>query len=121
MSQTEPQPWELMRLLTSMNDKLDRVVTKDMFQAESRRVDDRIADVVKDVADERVAREKAINDEKSAREKDIAAEKAKRKELENLRQARSERLWSWVRYLAGGVVSAAGVAIWAWFTGGAPS
>ncbi|MCZ2261598.1 hypothetical protein [Isoptericola sp. QY 916] len=101
-----------------MNDKLDRVVTKDMFQAESRRVDDRIADVAKDIADERVAREKAINEERAAREKAVEAEKRARKALEEAAQARSDRLGVWLRWLAGGLVASIGTAIFTRFSGG---
>ncbi|MFC8732190.1 hypothetical protein ACFT5B_07010 [Luteimicrobium sp. NPDC057192] len=58
--ETEPGPWELMRMLRSMDGKLDRLVTRESFDAETRRVDDKFAAQGQDIVDERVAREKAI-------------------------------------------------------------
>jgi hypothetical protein len=78
MAETEPTPWELMRMLRQVDGKLDQVVTKDMFQAESRRVDDRLNDVAKDITDERIEREKAITTERAAREAAMAFEKVER-------------------------------------------
>lgn len=72
MPEEEPTPWELMRVLRSVNDKVDKVVTKDMFQAESRRVDERLAEQARDIADEQTARVKADEQERSARKEDVS-------------------------------------------------
>lgn len=78
MTEEAPSAWELMRMLRQVDSKLDRVVTKDMFQAESRRVDDRLNDVAKDITDERIEREKAIATERAARERAVTDEKVER-------------------------------------------
>lgn len=71
MPETEPTPWELMRVLRDVNAKVDRVVTKDMFQAESRRVDERLAEQGRDIADERTERTAADERERSARKDEV--------------------------------------------------
>lgn len=73
MAETEPTPWELMRFMKGMDGKLDQVVTKDMFQAESRRVDERLDEQGRDIADERTARAEAIGAERATREKEVAS------------------------------------------------
>ena len=78
MTEDAPTAWELMRMLRQVDGKLDRVVTKDMFQAESRRVDDRLNDVAKDITDERIEREKALSTERAARESSMSAERVER-------------------------------------------
>ncbi len=91
MPETEPTPWELMRVLRSMDRKLDDVVTKDMFQAESKRVDEKFSETAKDIADERVAREKALSAEKLQREQELAFERrAREKAIEAESKARVE-------------------------------
>lgn len=71
MPEAEPSSWELMRAIRSVDAKVDNVVTKDMFQAESRRVDERLAEQARDIADEQTARVKADEQERSARKEDV--------------------------------------------------
>lgn len=71
MPETEPTPWELMRLMRQIDGKLDQVVTKDMFQAESRRVDERLDEQGRDIADERTARAEAIATERASRKEEV--------------------------------------------------
>lgn len=53
--ETEPTPWELMRLLRSIDDRLkgmdERLVSVAVFKAEQEATRDRFADVNKDVSD----------------------------------------------------------------------
>ena len=115
MPETEPTPWELMRLMRQVDAKLDQVVTKDMFQAESRRVDERLDEQGRDITDERVARQQAIADEKSARDQAdadiraawqaaVAAEKAAREKAQIDAEAKQERLRVNVRWLAASIL-----------------
>ena len=78
MSQ-EPGPWELQRRLDQidanqqagfdrLDKRLDRLVTTEAFNAEQRRVDDKLKDLVDDIAAERDARKAALIDEQRARE-----------------------------------------------------
>jgi hypothetical protein len=69
--ETEPTPWELMRVLRGVADQVDKVVTKDMFQAESRRVDERLAEQGRDIADERTERVAADERERAARKEEV--------------------------------------------------
>lgn len=86
MPETEPTPWELMRMLKSMDMKLDKVVTREAFEAESKRIDGRLGDLGTDIVNEQLAREKAVTAERVAREKAQAeaAQKAD-KQANNLR------------------------------------
>lgn len=76
MPETEPTPWELMRLMRQIDGKLDGVVTKDMFRAESRRVDERLDEQGRDIADERTARAEAVGDERASRKEDTSGIRA---------------------------------------------
>lgn len=53
--ETEPTPWELMRLLRSIDERLkgmdERLVSLAVFKAEQESTRDRFADVNKDVSD----------------------------------------------------------------------
>ncbi|GMA26215.1 hypothetical protein GCM10025864_39740 [Luteimicrobium album] len=69
--ETEPTPWELMRVLRTIDGKIDNLVTKDVFAAETRRTDERFASQGQDIVDERAERVAALAAEKSAREKAI--------------------------------------------------
>ena len=103
-----------MRVLRGMDSKLDNVVTKDMFQAESRRVDERFDEQGRDIADERTARTEAIGseraareradaDERAAREKDTIAVHARIDQVEKEWKDKSARQAVWIRWLAGGI------------------
>jgi hypothetical protein len=97
MPETEPTPWELMRVLRDVNAKVDRVVTKDMFQAESRRVDERLAEQARDIADERAERVAADEKERAARE--VADEKERAARKDDVRKV-SEDLNSFKQHVA---------------------
>ncbi|MBD5787101.1 hypothetical protein IF650_13015 [Cellulosimicrobium terreum] len=113
--ETEPSAWELMRLLRTVDGKLDQVVTKDMFQAESRRVDERLDEQGRDIADERVARGQQIADERRAREKQVLAleatfksgiadERAAREKNEKAAADRQDKSANNLRWLAAGLL-----------------
>lgn len=89
-----------MRLLKSVDRKLDDVVTKDMFTAESRRVDDKLASLGEDIADERAARTREIAEEQGAREKAILAERHAREAAWKEQKERADKQASNVRWLA---------------------
>ncbi|UUW88408.1 hypothetical protein [Pimelobacter simplex] len=95
MSQ-EPGPWQLQQRLDERLDKidvnqqagfdrldkrLDRLVTTEAFNAEQRRVDDKLKDLADDIAAERDARRMALVDEQRARE---AGDKSQQLALDKL-------------------------------------
>lgn len=90
MPETEPTPWELMRVLRGVADQVDQVVTKDMFQAESRRVDERLDEQGRDISDERTARAEAIVAERAARKEEVAS---LRTEID---KSKANARWLWV-------------------------
>lgn len=76
---TEPSAWELKRALEALdrgmrdgfaqaNARLDKLVSQDAFQAEQRRVEDRLAALAVAVANEKADRVKADEEEKRDRE-----------------------------------------------------
>lgn len=76
---TEPNGWEMKRALEALdrgmrdgfaqaNARLDKLVSQDAFQAEQRRVDDRLAALAADMASEKADRVKADEEEKRERE-----------------------------------------------------
>lgn len=93
MAETEPTPWELMRILRSVDRKLDQVVTKDMFESESKRVDEKFGEVNKDIADERVARERAMASEKLQREQELNFERQARKDALKVESDERKKAW----------------------------
>lgn len=77
--QEAPGPWELQRGFdrlgsemtrgfADMNARLDRLVSTDAFAAEQRRVDEALATIREDVADEKKARAEAMINERRDRE-----------------------------------------------------
>lgn len=77
--QEAPGPWELQRGFdrlgsemtrgfADMNARLDRLVSTDAFTAEQRRVDEALATIREDVADEKKARAEAFVGERALRE-----------------------------------------------------
>lgn len=76
---TEPTLGELQRLIESValaqreglatiNASLSRLVSQDVYEADQRRIYDRLEDLRGDIVEERVARIEAMAAEKSARE-----------------------------------------------------
>jgi hypothetical protein len=103
MPETEPTPWELMRLMRQIDGKLDQVVTKDMFQAESRRVDERLDEQGRDIADERTARAEAVAAERAARKEDDAGIRAALETFKAKVETDAEKAKAAARWLAGGI------------------
>jgi multidrug resistance efflux pump len=98
MAEAEPTLWELMRVSRSMDSKLDNVVTKDMFQAESRRVDERLAEQGRDIADERTDRTRAIEQERASRKEEVgnvrnALDAFKKDVVENAEKTKANMRW----------------------------
>lgn len=119
MPETEPTPWELMRVLRDVNAKVDRVVTKDMFQAESRRVDERLAEQARDISEERVDRVAADEKERAARKDDVskvatALDAFKKEVAETTEKNRANMRW-----LTSAILVPVGLAIFALLTRGA--
>lgn len=104
MPETEPTPWELMRVLRGMDSKLDNVVTKDMFQAESRRVDERFDEQGRDIADERTARAEAIGEEKAARQREDVELAARIDKVMSDLKERADRMQVNLRWLAASIL-----------------
>jgi len=103
MPETEPTPWELMRLMRQIDGKLDGVVTKDMFRAESRRVDERLDEQGRDIADERTARAEAVGDERTARKEDVSAVRTSLEAFKTKVEGDAEKAKATARWLAGGI------------------
>ena len=103
MPETEPTPWELMRLMRQIDGKLDGVVTKDMFRAESRRVDERLDEQGRDIADERTARAEAVADERTARKEDVSGVRTALDAFKTEVRNERERAKATARWLAGGI------------------
>lgn len=113
MPETEPTPWELMRVLRDVNSKVDRVVTKDMFQAESRRVDERLAEQGRDISDERTARSTADEQERAARKEDVSKVDNKLEAFKKEVADDKEKNRANMRWLASGILLPVGLAIFA--------
>jgi len=118
MPETEPTPWELMRVLRGVADQVDKVVTKDMFQAESRRVDERLAEQGRDIADERTDRVAAVAEERASREKEVgkvaAVVDAFKKEVADDKEKNRANM----RWLASAILLPVALAIFALLTRG---
>jgi hypothetical protein len=89
-----------MRILREVNGKLDGVVTKEMFRAESRRVDERLDEQGRDISDERTARAEAIGTERAARKEEIGGVRAsleafKTKVETDADKAKANTRWLW--------------------------
>lgn len=106
----EPSSNDLFNLIRSdlrdfrseVNKRLDTLVSQSSFDAERRRVDDRLKDLADDIAAEREARTLAVEQERLAR-----------KRYEEAEGKKNERTGIWVRW---GVTAAIGIpaAYWAW-------
>lgn len=118
MPETEPTPWELMRLMRQIDGKLDQVVTKDMFQAESRRVDERLDEQGRDIADERTARTGAIADERTARREGEASLKAVLDAFKTKVEADADKAKANMRWLAASILLPIALFLYGQFGGG---
>lgn len=118
MPETEPTPWELMRVMRSVDAKVDNVVTKDMFQAESRRVDERLAEQARDIADERTERSTADAQERAARKEDVGKVDAKLEAFMKHTADTAEKNRANMRWLASAILVPVGLAIFGLLNGG---
>jgi hypothetical protein len=116
--ETEPTPWELMRVMRGVDAKVDNVVTKDMFQAESRRVDERLAEQGRDIADERTERSTADAQERAARKEDVGKVDAKLDAFKKEVAEDKERNRANQRWLASAILLPVALAIFALLTRG---
>lgn len=118
MPETEPTPWELMRVMRGVDAKIDKVVTKDMFQAESRRVDERLAEQGRDIADERTERVAADERERATRKDEVGkvatALDAFKKEVADT----AEKNRANMRWLASAILLPVALAVFALLTRG---
>jgi len=115
MPETEPTPWELMRVLREVQADVKRVVTRTEFDAESRRVDAKLEDLSKDIAEARVEAEKRIAEEKAERigavaaaradmEKQVVAEQATREKHEKAASEKQDKSQNNIRWLAASLI-----------------
>lgn len=118
MPETEPTPWELMRLMRQIDNKLDQVVTKDMFQAESRRVDERLAEQGRDIADERTARSTADEQERAARKEDVSKVATELAAFKKETAETAEKNRANMRWLASAILLPVALAVFALLTRG---
>jgi hypothetical protein len=82
----EPGGWELRRALdetrkdmrdgfAQLNQRLDKLVTTDAFNAEQRRVDDRLKDLADDIAAEKVQRVEGDANQQKSLDKLVATQR----------------------------------------------
>ena len=116
MPETEPTPWELMRVLRGVADQVDKVVTKDMFQAESRRVDERLAEQGRDIADERTERTAAVERERAGRKEDVGKVDAKLDAFMDQTAETAEKNRANMRWLASAILLPVALAVFALLT-----
>lgn len=98
---SEPGNSELDRLLregfATVNARLDKLVSQDVFLAEQRRVDERHTALQADIAEEKAERVAAIKDEKAERVAAVTAEATAREAADTKekgeREKLSNRLW----------------------------
>ena len=117
MPETEPTPWELMRLMRQIDGKLDGVVTKDMFRAESRRVDERLDEQGRDIADERTARAEAIGEERTARREGETTLRAALDAFKTKVETDADKAKANARWLWGGIALPVVLFLVDWFGG----
>jgi len=110
----EPGNAELQRAIESLagvqregfaNVRADiaKLVSQEVFLAEQRRVDERLAAQQADIAEEKAERIAAIKDEQAARERAITAEQTARKADIAEEKAEREKVGTWVRWVAASI------------------
>lgn len=111
---TEPGNSELQRAIEALggvqregfaNVRADiaKLVSQEVFLAEQRRVEERLAAQQADIAEEKAERVAAIKDEQAAREKAIIAEKTARETAIAEEKSARERVGTWVRFVAASI------------------
>jgi len=121
MPETEPTPWELMRVLRAIQEDVrsmrSEAMTKEAFREHQREERERHEQLGRELSDERTARVRelesavtarnaAIADEKTARIKADADETTAREKAFAALEARLDRTTGWVKY---GVTTAIGL------------
>jgi hypothetical protein len=110
----EPGNSELQRAIESLagvqregfaNVRADiaKLVSQEVFLAEQRRVEERLAAQQADIAEEKAERIAAIKDEQAAREKALAAEKTARETAIAEEKREREKVGTWVRWVAASI------------------
>lgn len=82
---------EMREFRQEVGKRLDSLVTRDAFEAEKERVNERMGDIREDVSAESRARERAVNDEREARIAAVAIVEEKRLLLERETEKRKSR------------------------------
>lgn len=97
MPETEPTPWELMRVLREIKDDVKSIrseaLTKEAFREEQRHVHERLEDLGSEIADERTARKEALAAAVADRKIDVA-----RVDL------RIDRAMTWIKWVAASIM-----------------
>lgn len=103
----EPGNSELDRLLregfATVNARLDKLVSQDVFLAEQRRVDERHAALQADIAEEKAERVASIKDERADRVAAITAEANARETADAKEKGEREKIGIWVRWVAASI------------------
>jgi regulator of protease activity HflC (stomatin/prohibitin superfamily) len=103
----QPGNAELDRLLregfATVNARLDKLVSQDVFLAEQRRVDERHAALQADIAEEKAERIAAIRDERAERVAADTAEQNAREAAITKEKGEREKIGVWVRWVAASI------------------
>ncbi|UAJ78302.1 hypothetical protein IT072_02320 [Leifsonia sp. ZF2019] len=121
----EPSLFQLLRediaaFRRETNERLDKLVSQDAFEAERRRRDELHASLIQDIAEERTARTADIERERASRIAAVKEERDARDKVVLDLQAKNAATGLWIRWGIGFVVGlpAAGIALWAIFQKG---
>lgn len=100
----EPGNAELDRVLregfATINARLDKLVSQDVFLAEQRRVDERHAALQADITEEKAERIAAIKDEKAERVAAVTAEQNARETAITKEKTERQAIGTWLRWVA---------------------
>lgn len=110
MPETEPTPWELMRVMRDIQADVRAMrsesVTKETFREFQREVRESSAKLGGEVAQERADRKEAIAAAVADRKVALSEEAADREKADARLEARIDRIGGWVKY---GVTTALGL------------
>lgn len=125
MAEAEPTLWELMRLLQSIDKRLDGFVTQQVFRAEqeaNRRAQESIAKDLSDWKAESRGEHARLDGRMNTVEKDlegqIKAEREAREQIERSSRESRSRTWLSIALAAAGAVVSISIAIFNNVTGG---
>jgi hypothetical protein len=111
----EPGGWELERTLSlhrddmregfrAINERLDRLVSADVYHEAQRRIDDRLAELADDLSKERAARVEAIALERETRTIEQDKERRAREEGDAALQRTMDKMTATQRWIAASIV-----------------